>query len=685
MSTKIDVPLDFLVNVKARNTNEDGTLKDPDLLSRMDNDVCRACHARYQEKFPDQPFNIECQGIYGQNDYVKLKAEYEESYPGEEIAIDEIRDIYDAVFWAKRYIKVKNADGDMVDFEARWYQAEVLNCTAKYKVDRMGRGLGKTVIGVIEELHKALTKSKYDILVICPAQSQSQMWFDQILLQVESSPMIRETLVSRKQQPFFFFRFSTGSTISIFTAGSKSGRGADSVRGQSPRRVRMDEQDYLADKDYQAIMPLLRRFKESEFHGASTPTGLRGMYWQMCTRLEQYREFYFPISVRPDWNEEVDAPQLMAEAKTMDRYRHEFLAEFGDPESGVFKGIFVDRAKARGTYSYSDQVRQPQRKYFMGVDWNGRGTGTKIRVIELDLDTMDRRCVAKDSVDEADSTMLKSIERIRTMNRKWLCEDIFIDFGFGAAQDELLRLAGNTSTHPADKRLKDVKVIDFGATLEFNALVDKRDPNKKKYIDDDANKMERRTKPFMVDGSVMVFEAEKIAFSAKDDPLLEEQLRAYRVKNYSNHGYASTYEAGDMGDHDLDAMMLALLAAEMKYGLFKVQDHVRRLAKMLHATSWGVSGTAPGRPNASPEASDIREALKSKNNVPSRVADHSEREKWRMQYLIRNGANVTGYGSSRPGGVFSPSSPRVTPSGTAPSRTNIFRNRPSGPRRPNGF
>jgi hypothetical protein len=685
VSTHIDVPLDslFLSEVVSRNTNDDGTLKDPNLQRRMENPICQQCHETFRKKYPGKAFNIACSGIYDERDYNELKAQYEAENPGEKIPIESmdepcIREIYDVVYWAQKYILVKDeeGEGELIPFFARGYQSEVLRCTASHKVDRMGRGLGKTITGVIEELHKACTRKKYAILVVCPAQSQSQMWFDQILLQIENSPMLRDALATRKQQPFFFFRFYNGSTISIFTAGSKSGRGADAVRGQDPDRVRIDEQDYLADKDYQAIMPLVRRKKNSEFHGASTPTGLRGMYWQMCTRLSQYREFYFPINFHPQWGPAKEA-QCIAEAKTMDRYRHEFLAEFGDPSQGVFKGLFIDRARST-PYEYVFCQWDPTKKYFMGVDWNGRGTGTRVRVIEFDPATSIRKCVHAEAIDAEGATTTESLRRIRDLNRKWRCEDIFIDAGFGFAQDELLRLMGRDSDNALDKKLLQIKVIDFGATTEFNALVSKREiehslGGRRKAADsvqhlDEEDRLERRTKPFMVDGSVMAFEAELVQISPNDH-LLEEQLRGYRVKTYSAHGYPSTYEpATEVGDHDLDAFMLAMLACEMKYGILQAQEHVKRLVRILHVGAFGVSQVT----DATTPVSDPGTVRRAQMGLKSRTqATDDNREKYRIQYMMRNGAYIAPNFRGGAGGV---GGGRSTGRGT--SRTEIFRKPP---------
>ena len=673
MPEKVDITLDqFLSEVKARNTNKDGSERDSRLLDRFQNPTCQECHARYKEKYPGSPFKIKCNGIYEEADYQIVQQKWVESYPEDEPpSIDEIREIMDPSYWASKHILVKNQRGDLVPFEARWYQSEILRCTAMQKVDRCGRGTGKTTVGVIEELHKATTRKNYEILVISPADSQSEKWFNEILLQVENSPTLRESLAQKKQQPYKLFRFNNGSTIAIFTAGSASGRGANSIRSQSPRRVRCEEQDYLAEKDWEAIDPLLNRYADSEFHGASTPTGSRNKFWNMCTKFPRFKEFYFPVSVLPDWSPEKEE-ECIREAKTMDRYRHEYLAEFGDPSQGVFKGIFVDRAqdiykdpehpflKGYDTCHYNPGLR-----YFMGVDWNGEGTGTRIRVVSYDPITRIRRCVAAHTVDEATWTVNKSIDAIQTLNKKWHCEKIFIDRGYGQAQDEMIRMRGVTAS-PTDadtRKLKDIVAIDFGAKLITNKLVPMRDPNSK-YLPDDKDELERPTKPFMVEGAVMVIETGLVQFW-QNDTILDEQLRAYRVKNWSSHGYPSSYEVeGDCGDHDLDAFMLALLAIEMTYGMFRTPEELKKWTQIVYVGNFGADSILTGK------SSDPMSRKREDAGIPNRsqpAGPSGDADQYRLMYLVKNGAMLAPVRSS---------ASRTPASG---SRTSIFK-KSTGPR-----
>lgn len=642
---------EFLLPVIKRNTGENGKPKAADILRRMDNPVCKKCHEDYQLKYPGRPFHVVCQGIYDETDVVNIASKTHQ-------AEEDVRDILDPIHWAAKHIRVTNDNGDIRSFNPRDYQEGVLSCTAERKVDRMGRGMGKTLLGVIEELHKVTTKKNYPILILCPAKAQAQKWYDDILWQCDNDPDLSETIKAKRQQPFFRIEFQNDSTISIFTAGSSSGRDADVIRSQSPRRVRLEEQDLLNEGDYKAVMPLLRRYKRSEFHGASTPTGARSQYWQMCKQFSDYREFYAPITLHPDWSTEMEEA-CRREARTEDVYRHEFLAEFGDLAQGVFKSYYVDLSRDR--YRYKQCKYVPTMKYFMGVDWNGQGTGTRIRIIEYNTETKMRRCVEAATVDGPQTTTQDSLDRIRDLNRYWHCEDICIDKGFGNVQDEMLRLIGKKSKNPDDKRLMELRVVDFGAEMKTNKLVPKRGDSK--YLDKDEEK--RRTKPFMVEGAVMVLEQGLFKFADTDD-ILDSQFRAYKIKTWSQHGFANTYDAGREGDHDLDATMLALLGVELKYGLTAIPRE-QRLAQIAHVRELGGGPSDPIE--EARHANEVRERAGASTKVPTRQLPPKEDDTTPKIVLPGQTSHIVIPGRARSG--------RIT---RVPSRTSTFRPASEGDR-----
>jgi hypothetical protein len=244
-------------------------------------------------------------------------------------------------------------------------------------------------------------------------------------------------------------------------------------------------------------------------------------------------------------------------------------------------------------------------------------------VVEYDKATHRIRVVLTETIDTPRTTTQDSLQAIVRLNRYFHCEDVYIDYGFGNAQDELLRKIGEESKDPDDKRLVDLRVIDSGANLTLNRLVPQRGIDGKKPDPKDED-LERRTKPFMVDGAVMTFEHELIEFSDQDT-VLDDQLRAYRVNHYSSHGYANTYTTeGKIGDHDLDAFILALLAVEMRYGIFRTEKDVLRLASVLHVGGFGIGETQDLAPHQAPiEAKPFSERRREAAGVPSRSGSSS--------------------------------------------------------------
>ena len=667
---------EFFRLVTKRNTGPDGQPLDPTLFRRLGNEICVRCQESYRLKFPGRPFKITCKGIYSQPDFIELAAKTK-------LTLEEVRDLLDVPYWASRHIKIPNADGDLECFIARDYQCESLLCTTSRQVDRWGRGNGKTLISIIKELHVATTRRRHNTLIACPAKAQAQKWFDDINQMIQADAGLASALVGTRQQPYYTFRFANGTTINIFTTGSQSGRDADVVRSQSPRRVCIDEQDLLNPGDYKAIMPLLRRFPDSEFHGMSTPTGKRETFWQMCKEFGDYRELHFPASRHPDWNKEKEEA-CRREARTDINYQHEFEAEFGEQEGGVFKSIYVDAAKQ--PYIYRDLNPRDECwkgwKFFLGVDWNGQGTGSRMRVVGYNPETRRRKCVDLAAVS---TNTMDTLDTLRDLNRRWHCIGVYIDAGFGYVQDELIKLIGYHSNDPDDKRLLDIKVVDFGANMKTNKLVPNRGNDK--YLQ--KQELERPTKPFMVEGAQMVLEMGDFEFS-DGDTLLEEQLRAYRVKTYSRHGWANTYESR-VGDHDLDALVLALLGVELKFGLTKIADRGPRHSSVEYVAAFGLGTPTPNAPKDYIGGTTIqspREAMQEKANVPSRAVMPSGNMgaagvrnvigKGAMgapvSYIEYPGGPPASAGQRRSANFGAASAQGATNGGNIPSRTSMFRN-----------
>jgi hypothetical protein len=181
--------------------------------------------------------------------------------------------------------------------------------------------------------------------------------------------------------------------------------------------------------------------------------------------------------------------------------------------------------------------------------------------------------------------------------------------------------------------------------------------------------LDRRTKPFMVEGAVMCLEAGLFEFSSKDT-LIDEQLRAYHVKTWSQHGWANTYDSGNVGDHDLDALVLALLGIELKYGiLYKPRPRPATATSMSLISGFGSQSVEMGMFDKNSVA-EKRILDKSAAGVPSRQVSTLQRiaaSAGRIASMQRGSAFVT---MNRPS-LGRPSAPNAN---GVISRTANFRN-----------
>jgi replicative DNA helicase len=138
------------------------------------------------------------------------------------------------------------------DWEARWYQKEMLRSKAIRKVSRCGRRIGKTDVLCVHALWYAFTNENAVVLVATPYESQVKLIFKRIREFLAKSEEISSSVVQNTKHPEYI-QFGNGSVISGFTAGTRSGAEGGSMRGQRADWIILDETDYLSDGDIYAI------------------------------------------------------------------------------------------------------------------------------------------------------------------------------------------------------------------------------------------------------------------------------------------------------------------------------------------------------------------------------------------------------------------------------------------------
>ena len=402
----------------------------------------------------------------------------------------------------------------------------------------------------ISMLFNLFTNSNFKVILITPFQSQIDLVFKRIEELLVSSPMLANSVKRSVKAPNYTVEFHNGSQVKGFTAGTKSGNGAASARGQDANMIVFDEADYLDAADMNASMAIIADHSDATVWMSSTPTGRREKFYATC-QDRTWKEFHYPSHINPNWVEKLDA--LFRKNLTSLGYKHEILADFGEMEEGVFQAGYVDRAVE--DYSYSSMWPMSNWIYSIGVDWNSPKIGTTIYITGFNQSNNTFQIVEHATVQRDQWTQMAACQKIVELHRKWRPFAVYVDQGFGSTQIEILRKFGYDAridpergpNHIDSKLPRTVKPFDFGSQIEI------RDPFTKE-------KRKKPAKGFLVENAVRRFETGDLHIS-KEDEQLKRELLGYVIKHVTVTGqvvYTTLDEA--IGDHNLDALMLSLVA-----------------------------------------------------------------------------------------------------------------------------
>lgn len=541
--------------------------------------TCVGCIKQYKGKHElkrGQKFDIQCEGI---TDFEDPQLELFQGLSEDETKT--ARSILDPVEWARqtidwhcldeegevwkrknpkeynRWVK-NNPDGDITGHSRyhRPYQAEMLRCTSKRKVFRIGRQAGKTECLIVSMLFHMFTKPDipendgFQIIVIAPYQAQIDLIFGRLLQLIRTSPLTRNSLRRHVKAPIYTIELHNNSIVKGFTAGTKSGGNAEAVRGQHGHMLVFDEADYLSASDVEAALNIVTNYPDASIWMSSTPTGKRERFYTTCLS-KIWKEYHYPSQVNPVWdhNQEIMFREQMSDLA----FKHEILAQFGEQEEGVFQNVYIQQA--RQDYKYGDIPYRSSWIYTIGVDWNDVKNGTTIIVLGYDPSASRFFIVDKAVVSREGWNQLAACQKVAEFNRVWKPRSIYLDSGYGGTQYEVLRKYGYDSAidptkgpqHPDAKLRTVLKQYDFGSKVEVRDLFTKQPVNKP-------------AKPFLVENAVRRFEQSDICFP-KSDTDLEAQLLGYVIDRITPTG-TPVYKASDegTGDHLLDALMLACVA-----------------------------------------------------------------------------------------------------------------------------
>ena len=481
----------------------------------------------------------------------------------ETLTDDEIQEIiayYDPVTWAKKNLFVLYGGWEPRTSKNGFpYQAQLVRSISKRISARAGRRIGKTLSVAVRILHRAFTwrktknKGHYNIVIFTPNQTQIQVIFKMFEQLLEGNSKLLSMVglddkhrgkIPTRKTPNFILELTNGVTISGFVSGSTA------IRGSAADMLVLDEASFLTSADTDAVTSLINEHQDVDLWVSSTPAGPKDYFYDRVTD-PRFVSFYFPTDkYHPEWSLQMEAD--FKSQLTNVGYTTEVLANFIDDGQTVFQKDFV--LQSLRDYSYDDCSPKHTEgwMYSMGIDWNDSANGTQIVVLGYNIKEKYYKIVDKSSVHIQGWTQTKAIQEIVRLNRKWLPEMIYTDYGFGAGQNERLHEIGLTAApNSPDRKLLTSKVINFSSSIEVT------DPWTKQ-------KIKKPTKSYMINNAVRVFEGELINISKRDN-LLIDQLIGYSIDRINPSGVPVYKPDPKVGDHILDALVLALFSFHMEY------------------------------------------------------------------------------------------------------------------------
>ena len=524
-------------------------------------DTCKGYYKRlYEAGITKEPFMPRCYGDVRKAMPSMESLGLDPQDPDDLHTYDEMSVVNDSLKWAEVFF----------DWRPRWYQEEMIACSANWKVVRAGRRLGKTAAIAVIALHHAFTNDHHTVLVVAPYQSQVAKIFQEMQKHIDVSEILQDSIERQRNSPPMQIVFKNGSVLIGFASGKGQSQHSDQIRGQDADLIVLDEVDMMNDYDLETIMAILASHAQCKIWASSTPRGWRKKFWEWCTNKKlRFKEFHYVSAESPEWTQDIE--DYFHETTSHMGYLHEFIAEFGEEAFGVFRTADVDAA----LFDYGLKNCTPQMvkgPCIMGVDWN-LNAGTHIVIMEWTGEVY--KLVHKTVVPKSEFTQMGGIQKIIELNTIWDPRFIYVDEGYGSAQIEMLKHTG--LEQPSSGLYQKLKPVMMGRSVEV------QDPRT-------GEKIQRQSKQFMVELTANRVEQHQVMLPREEDTRIivepddpdnagvgiVQQMRDFRVVRESSTGqpiYSQDYE------HTLTALMLTILGFQMEFGGLQRTHHATNVSE----------------------------------------------------------------------------------------------------------
>jgi hypothetical protein len=215
------------------------------------------------------------------------------------------------------------------------WQVEVLASNHPRKILCCGRQTGKSTVGAVLAVHKALTRPGSTVLVVAPGERQAKLLFSKAASLYRQAGYPLPAHSERRTG----LELSNGSIIEALPAVERT------TRGYSVDLLVVDEAAAVPDLDYHGILPALIA-TQGEQVLLSTPRGKRGFFHELWHSVDDWMR----VMVRSDEVGRIRDEDLEVFRRTMPEqfFRQEFYCEWLETEGSLFSYDDIDAALAAG-------------------------------------------------------------------------------------------------------------------------------------------------------------------------------------------------------------------------------------------------------------------------------------------------------------------------------------------------
>lgn len=293
---------------------------------------------------------------------------------------------------------------------------------ARFRVATCGRRFGKTYAAVNEMVEESLKAPEQMTWWVAPTHQQCQIAFRLMKRHFEKA------IARKKESPPMEIQWING-TITQF----KAAKAGDNLRGEGVHFMVIDEAQDIKDEDWQASIRPTLSDKPGRAVIIGTPKRVGHWFHQMFTRgrdpeWPDYESFHFTTESNPyiPRSEIEEARRSLPERI----FRQEYLAEFVEGESAVFRGI---QKCVKGDF----EEPIPGKTYRIGWDVAKHQDYSVMFVMREDT----RHIVAWDRFNQVDWEL--QVNRLESLYRKYNSAPVLIDStGVGDPVYEMVRRRG---------------------------------------------------------------------------------------------------------------------------------------------------------------------------------------------------------------------------------------------------